>query len=98
MGGRLTVTKRHEGGGEGVKKWPKLCYIINEWPLIYRIMISFSVVNEWLNRIQWVSEILSFKIRKHSKSRLCEGRISNGPDQSRTGKNGGFGQDHFISK
>ena len=20
-------------GGEGVKKWPKLCYVINEWPL-----------------------------------------------------------------
>ena len=31
-GGRFTVTKRH-GGGEGSKKLPKLCYVINEWPL-----------------------------------------------------------------
>ena len=23
-----------EGGREGVKKWPKLCYVINEWPLM----------------------------------------------------------------
>ena len=24
--------------GEGVKKWSKLCYIINEWPLPYRYL------------------------------------------------------------
>ena len=41
-------------------------------------MISFSILNEWLNRIQWGSEIRSFEIRKHSKSGHCEGRNSNG--------------------
>ena len=30
LGDRLTVTKCHEG----CQKWPKLCYVINEWPQI----------------------------------------------------------------
>ena len=33
------------------------------------------------NQIQWGSEIRPFEVRKHSKSGLYEGRISNGPNQ-----------------
>ena len=29
----ICVIKCHGGGGEGVKKWSNLCYVINEWPL-----------------------------------------------------------------
>ena len=46
--------------------------------------------------VQWGSEIGPFKIWKHLKSVLFEGRISNGPDHSKTGKNGGFSLDCFI--
>ena len=48
-------------------------------------MHNVAPLNPWaeiqldLNTIQWGSEIRPFEIRKHLKSGLFEGRISNGP-------------------
>ena len=57
LGGTLTVTKCHGGRGEGVRKWPELCYVITEWHL--RCNIEKSAKNSaWIARFVYVTAFL----------------------------------------
>ena len=46
-------------------------------------------------QIQWGTEIRPFEIRKHLKSGLFEGRISNGPVFKWSGFSYGYGPNHL---
>ena len=63
---------------------------------ILRVAVEPAKSTGNFNAIQWGSEIQPFEIQKHSKSRLFEGWISNGPYHSKTRKNCGFSLDHLI--
>ena len=61
--------KCHTGGGEGVKKWANLRYVINEWPLrCYagkgdgQILFKVALRNLWKGKKIFLQKVLITKM------------------------------------